>query len=72
MCHKLKKEEGLYLGGSSGLNISAAIKLASQLPADSHSTIVTIGCDSGEKYESKIFNKKWLSQNKFDQNISMK
>ncbi len=72
MCHILKSEEGLYLGGSSGLNIAAAIKYASKLPKDSKSTIVTIGCDSGEKYASKIYSDKWLNQNKFDRNISTK
>ena len=63
MCHMLKSEEGLHLGGSSGLNISAAVKLASEVP--SGSKIVTIGCDSGAKYESKIYNDDWLKENKF-------
>ena len=63
MCHKLKFEEGLYLGGSSGLNVSAAVKLASESP--SGSKIVTIGCDSGVKYESKIYNEDWLKENNF-------
>ena len=63
MCHKLKSEEGLYLGGSSGLNVSAAVKLASESP--SGSKIVTIGCDSGAKYESKIYNEVWLKENNF-------
>ena len=63
MCHMLKSEEGLHLGGSSGLNISAAVKLASEV--SSGSKIVTIGCDSGAKYESKIYNDDWLKENKF-------
>ena len=63
MCHKLKSEEGLHLGGSSGLNISAAVKLASEAPPGSK--IVTIGCDSGVKYESKIYNDAWLKENNF-------
>ena len=63
MCHKLKSEEGLYLGGSSGLNVSAAVKLASESPSGSR--IVTIGCDSGAKYESKIYNEDWLKENNF-------
>ncbi len=63
MCHKLKSEEGLHLGGSSGLNISAAVKLASE--AAPGSKIVTIGCDSGVKYESKIYNDDWLRENNF-------
>ena len=63
MCHRLKSEEGIHLGGSSGLNVSAAVKLASE--ADSGSKIVTIGCDSGIKYESKIYNDVWLRENNF-------
>jgi len=63
MCHMLKSEEGIHLGGSSGLNVSAAVKLASEVP--SGSKIVTIGCDSGAKYESKIYNDDWLKENKF-------
>ncbi len=63
MCHRLKSEEGIHLGGSSGLNVSAAVKLASE--ADPGSKIVTIGCDSGIKYESKIYNDAWLRENNF-------
>ena len=65
MCHKLRLYEGLNLGGSSGLNIKAAVKLASKLPKDSQSKIVTIGCDSGDKYQSKIYNENWLRNNNF-------
>ncbi len=65
MCHKLRLHEGLNLGGSSGLNIKAAVKLASKLPKDSQSKIVTIGCDSGDKYQSKIYNETWLRDNNF-------
>ena len=63
MCHRLKSEEGIHLGGSSGLNVLAAVRLASEPP--SGSKIVTIGCDSGTKYESKIYNDVWLKENNF-------
>jgi len=63
MCHRLKSEEGIHLGGSSGLNVLAAVRLASEAP--SGSKIVTIGCDSGTKYESKIYNDIWLKENNF-------
>lgn len=63
MCHNLLKEQNLFLGGSSGLNISASCRLASDLAHESDSLIVTIGCDSGEKYNSKIFNQSWLKSN---------
>ena len=55
-------KEGLILGGSSGINIVGAIKLGKKLGKNKN--IVTILCDYGTKYESKIFNKKFLSKNK--------
>ena len=56
--YKLIREEGLILGGSSGINIAGAIKLAKKMGPGN--TIVTILCDYGTRYESKIFNKKFL------------
>ena len=55
-------KEGLILGGSSGINIIGAIKLGKLIGKNKN--IVTILCDYGTKYESKIFNKKFLSENK--------
>tara|TARA_A100001011_G_scaffold363040_1_gene412628 strand:- start:13 stop:1020 length:1008 start_codon:yes stop_codon:yes gene_type:complete len=55
------RSEGLYLGGSSGINIYGAFLLAKKL-GPGH-TICTILCDSGQRYESKIWNQKFL-QNK--------
>ena len=54
----LLKEEGLFLGGSSGINVAGAIKLAKEL-GPGH-TIVTILCDSGQRYQSKIWNPSFL------------
>jgi cysteine synthase len=51
-------EEGLLLGGSSGINIAGAIRLARDL-GPGH-TIVTILCDSGARYTSKLFNPAFL------------
>jgi cysteine synthase len=51
-------EEGLCLGGSSGINIAGAIKLAREL-GPGH-TIVTILCDYGTRYQSKLFNPEFL------------
>ena len=48
----------IILGGSSGINIAGAIKLANQMGPGK--TIVTILCDHGKRYASKIFNKKFL------------
>ncbi len=55
---KILKEEGLFLGGSSGINICAAINVAKKL-GPGHN-IVTILCDSGQRYQSKIWNPKFL------------
>jgi cysteine synthase A len=51
---ELLEHEGLCLGGSTGINIAGAIRLARQL-GPGH-TIVTILCDSGNRYQSKLFN----------------
>ena len=53
-------KEGLILGGSSGINIMGAIKLGKKLGKNKN--IVTILCDYGTKYESKIFNKNFLKK----------
>ncbi|MEO0612044.1 MAG: cysteine synthase A [Pseudomonadota bacterium] len=55
---KLVEEEGLCLGGSAGINIAGAVKLAKQL-GPGH-TIVTILCDYGNRYASKLFNRDFL------------
>ena len=51
-------QEGLLLGGSSGINIAGAIRLAREL-GPGH-TIVTLLCDSGARYASKLFNPAFL------------
>ncbi|MBC6497563.1 MAG: cysteine synthase A [Alphaproteobacteria bacterium GM7ARS4] len=54
----LAEEEGLILGGSSGINIAAAIRLARDM-GRGH-TIVTMLCDGGSRYQSKLFNPTFL------------
>ena len=56
----LVEQEGLLLGGSSGVNIAGAIRLARDL-GPGH-TVVTILCDSGTRYQSKLFNPDFLRQ----------
>ena len=56
----LVKQEGLILGGSSGINIAGAIRLARDL-GPGH-TVVTILADSGTRYQSKLFNRAFLEQ----------
>jgi len=55
---KLIEEEGLCLGGSSGVNIAGAKRLARDLGPGS--TVVTILCDYGNRYASKLFNPDFL------------
>ena len=54
----LIEKQKIILGGSSGINIAGAIKLAKQMGPGK--TIVTILCDHGKRYASKIFNKEFL------------
>jgi len=54
----LLRNEGLCLGGSSGINVAGAIRLAKQM-GPGH-TIVTILCDYGTRYQSKLFNPEFL------------
>ncbi|CDH16040.1 probable Cysteine synthase 1 [Zygosaccharomyces bailii ISA1307] len=60
MVYRLLDEEGLYVGGTSGLNVAAACMMAKNLPKGSN--VVTILCDSGHKYADKMFSKKWLQE----------
>jgi cysteine synthase A len=54
-------DEGLVLGGSSGINIAGAVRLARDL-GRGH-TIVTVLCDYGNRYQSKLFNPEFLKAN---------
>ena len=56
----LLSEEGLCLGGSSGINVAGAVRLARDL-GPGH-TIVTILCDYGNRYQSKLFNPEFLAE----------
>ncbi len=57
---ELLKDEGLCLGGSSGINVAGAIRLAKQM-GPGH-TIVTLLCDYGTRYQSKLFNPEFLRE----------
>jgi cysteine synthase A len=56
--YQLLRKDGLFLGGSSGINVGAAVALAKQM-GPGH-TIVTILCDGGSRYQSRLFNQEWL------------
>jgi cysteine synthase A len=58
--YRLLHEEGLFLGSTSGINVAAALRVARQL-GPGH-TIVTVLCDGGGRYQSRLFNREWLQQ----------
>jgi len=60
---RLAREEGLLVGGSGGTNVYGALRIAQELGEDK--TVVTILCDSGRNYLSKIFSDDWMRQNGF-------
>jgi cysteine synthase A len=60
--YDLLEHEGLCLGGSTGINVGGAIKLAKQLGPGK--TIVTILADSGNRYQSKLFNPDFMRSKK--------
>lgn len=59
-CHRLASEKSILAGGSSGLNVAAALRLARSLPPDA--TVVTVLCDHGVKYLSKIYDADYLER----------
>jgi len=58
--YDLLLHEGLLMGGSTGINVAGAIRLAQDLGP--RKTIVTVLCDSGARYQSKLFNPAFLSE----------
>lgn len=58
--YHLLRDEGLYLGLSSGINVAGALRLARERGPGQ--TIVTILCDGGARYASKLFNPAWLAE----------
>jgi cysteine synthase A len=61
---ELLRNEGLVLGGSSGINIAGAVRMAHEM-GPGH-TIVTILCDYGTRYQSKLFNPNFLRSKNID------
>jgi cysteine synthase len=58
--YQLLEKDGLFVGGSVGINVGAAVELAKQMGPGN--TIVTILCDGGSRYQSKLFNRAWLAE----------
>ena len=62
MARRLTREEGLFVGGSAGLIAHAALNVARRLN-DPKALVVTVLCDTGERYLSKVFNDEWMREN---------
>ena len=62
MARRLAREEGILVGGSAGLNVYLALEIARELD-DPEALVVTILCDTGERYLSKLFNDEWMQEN---------
>ncbi len=62
MARRLTREEGLFVGGSAGLIVHLALKVARELD-DPDALVVAILCDTGERYLSKLYNEEWLEEN---------
>jgi cysteine synthase A len=65
--YRLLREEGLFLGSTSGVNVAAAVQVAKRL-GPGH-TIVTILCDTGAKYQSRLFDRKWIAEKSLTESI---
>jgi cystathionine beta-synthase len=62
MARRLTREEGLFVGGSSGLITHVALQVAREVD-DTEALVVTFLCDTGERYLSKVFNDEWMREN---------
>jgi cystathionine beta-synthase len=62
MARRLTREEGLFSGGSTGVNVHTALEVARKAD-DPAAMVVTILCDSGERYLSKLYDDNWMREN---------
>ena len=62
MARRFTREEGLFVGGSSGLIGHVALQVAREID-DPNACVVTFLCDTGERYLSKQFNDEWMREN---------
>ena len=58
--YQLLRQDGLFMGGSVGINVGAAYALAKEM-GPGH-TIVTVLCDGGSRYQSRLYNPDWLTE----------
>jgi cysteine synthase A len=57
--YRLLRQDGLFMGGSVGINVAAAVALAEEMGKGK--TIVTVLCDGGARYQSRLYNPEWLA-----------
>jgi cystathionine beta-synthase len=62
MARRLAREEGLFAGGSTGVNLVAALEVARRID-DPDALVVTVLCDTGERYLSKVYSDEWMREN---------
>ncbi|HVF39220.1 MAG TPA: pyridoxal-phosphate dependent enzyme [Gemmatimonadaceae bacterium] len=62
MARRLTREEGLFVGGSSGLITHVALRVAREVN-NPNALVVTVLCDTGERYLSKVYNDEWMREN---------
>ncbi len=63
MARRLTREEGLFVGGSSGLIVHVALQIATHVD-DPDAFIVAVLCDTGERYLSKLYSDEWMRENR--------
>ena len=63
MARRLTREEGLFVGGSSGLIAHVALEIAREID-DPDACVVLVLCDTGERYLSKLYNDEWLREHR--------
>jgi cystathionine beta-synthase len=63
LARRLTREEGLFVGGSTGLIVHVALEIAREID-DPDALVVAILCDTGERYLSKLFSEEWMLENR--------
>ncbi len=65
MARRLAREEGLFVGGSSGSAVAGALRWLAARPVPEGSTVVVVLPDSGDRYLSKFYSDEWMRENRF-------
>jgi len=65
MARRLAREEGLFVGGSSGSAVAGALKWLARRPVPEGATVVVVLPDSGDRYLSKFYSDEWMRENRF-------